>query len=85
MVLVTAGEPSSKDAWFGVPWGRVTLGREKGVGDGGSQEAAKRRWLWPGPWRVDRKSPVRRGRRVRSKEGSGEARCRARAWPEQCG
>lgn len=69
----------------GVPWGRVTLGREKGVGEGRSPEAAGRRWLWPGPWRMDRKSPVRRGRRVHSKEGSGEAWCRTRAWPEQGG
>ena len=82
MVPGTAGELSSKDTWFRVPWGRVTLGREKGVGDGESLGASGSKWLWPGPWKVDRKSPVRRGRMVHSKEGSGEARCRARAWPE---
>lgn len=80
---VTPGELCRNEVWFRVPWGRVTLGREKGMGDGGSEEAAWRRWLWPGAWRMDGKSPARRGRSVPSKEGSREARSRARAWPKQ--
>lgn len=34
---------------YRVPWGRVTVGREKSVSHVRSEEAAWRRWLWPGP------------------------------------
>ena len=65
--------------------GQSDTGQGEGHGGWRCREAAGRRRLRPGPWTMDRKSPVRRGRRVHSKEGSGEAWCRTRAWPEEGG
>lgn len=48
-VPVTPCELCYNGEWYPVPWGRVTVGPEKGIGNGGSEEAAWRRWFWPSP------------------------------------